>query len=87
VGFGVFEPVRIVGVAFQAGVFVFEDMVEVGDGGDGGVVDGGVPEVDGGVVTGFGGFGWCGGHSGSPLIVGEEGRRTTQLGEGAPFLV
>jgi hypothetical protein len=54
VGFGIVEELGIVGVAGEAGVFGVEEGVEVGDGGDGGVVDGGVPEVDGGMIPGFG---------------------------------
>jgi hypothetical protein len=80
VGFGVVEPGGIVGVAGEAGVLSFEDGVEVGDGGDGGFMDGGVPEVDGGVIAGFrfGGLGWHGGLA--PVVVCEGGRRTPQMG-------
>ncbi len=56
----IFEKLGIVGAAVESGEFDFEDFVEVGDGGDGGGVDGGVPEVDGGVITGFG---WWHGRS------------------------
>jgi hypothetical protein len=41
VGFGILEELGVVGVAGESGVVGFEDGVEVGDGGDGGVVDGG----------------------------------------------
>jgi hypothetical protein len=68
VGFGIVEPGGVVGVAGEAGVLSFEDVVEVGDGGDGGVVDGGVPEVDRDVITRFR-FGWFG-HGGlAPVVV------------------
>lgn len=62
VGFGVVEPGGVVGVAVQAGVLGFEKFVEVGDGGDGGAINGGGPEGDGGMVTGFGWW-W---HGGAP---------------------
>jgi hypothetical protein len=57
VGFGVVEPGGVVGVAGEAGEFGFENIVEVEDGGDGGVVNGRVPEVNRGLVAGFG-CGW-----------------------------
>lgn len=46
------------------GVFGVEESVELGFGGDGGGVDGGVPEVEGG------GFGWWHGRS---LLLGGVG--------------
>ena len=51
VGFGIFEQLGVVGVAGEAGVVGCEDGVEVGDGGDGGALDFGVPEINGGVIT------------------------------------
>ena len=62
-----------------------EDGVEVGEGGDGGAIDGGKPKIDGGVVPGF--LGWLG-HSGVRLtgLYGIEVLNSTLAG-GARFLV
>ena len=62
VAFGVGEEFGIVGVVFEVGVFGVDEGVELGFTGDGGGVDGGVPEVDGGVVAGCR-FGWWHGRS------------------------
>lgn len=62
VGFCVLEPVSVLGISGETRVFSFENLVEVGDGGDEGAVDGGVPEGDVSVVAGW----WRVGHGGAP---------------------
>ena len=51
VDFGVVEPGGVVGVAVESRVFGGEGVVELRDGSNVGVVDVGVPEGDGGLVT------------------------------------
>ena len=47
VAFGVGEEFRVVGVVGEVGVFGVDEGAELGWAGDGGLVDGGVPEMDG----------------------------------------
>ena len=59
VAFSVGEEFGVVGVVGEVGVFGVDEGVELGFGGDGGGVDGGVPEVEGDGL----GFGWWHGRS------------------------